>query len=125
MSDRWLDSLPTETHWNDPVIMMAEALTRLSWALVFEGDKDVALLHEIRLAAADIRAWRKSLPVQGEQMPAAFIGHPDRGLIHAAIRSLLNADEHSAGPELDLRWAEACLRALGLRIMDRMENTPK
>lgn len=126
--DRWVDSLPEPGTWDGNAMRMRAALERLAWALMFEGDRyDKATLQEIRRAAAEVRAWRKSLPEQGKRVKDRDVAaNADRALLQMAIHNLVNADEDVVDGDLVgaaycLRWTEAYLRALGHRLTDRIK----
>ena len=114
---RWKDTLP-ESMEADPQSWFDEALTGLAFALWAQARGDQGqMLDSAAWAAAEIRAWRKSLPWQGDRIddysPKSY---DDRGLLSSAAHHVLYADE-SDGLQASyyLRRAEAALRTLWRR----------
>jgi hypothetical protein len=113
---KWTKSLPAHVKQGTA----AGALYHVACALIAqeEGDAPCDVLPHVRVAAAEVRAWRKSLPVteQGSR-PRASRG-TDRELLRFAATYILWADRGAfKGP--NLRYAEMALRILGKRLMEQ------
>lgn len=115
--DPWEASLPEpigcEPSRSDRV---ASALDEIADAMAYaDGERTWALDH-VRQAAAEVRAWRLSLP-EGEQgTPVVLATRPGtvRIALRWAIRALCDADVSSGSVRgHSIRYAEACLRAAG------------
>jgi len=112
-----VDTLP-EPVGHDTEERFNRALTSLLYALAtLAADPDWALTRAAR-AAAEIRAWRKSLPDQGERidLDQQFKqSWDDRLLLQHAMHHVLFADQDSPRGGIQLRYAEAALRELWQR----------
>jgi hypothetical protein len=115
---KWIDCLPNVHCGPDHT---AEALYELASALRAEREKDYYELGGfVMRAAAQVRAWRTSLPQDQQSIRLPYVGGKaldDRCLIRYAIRGVLWADEPSQIMTVgdSLRTAEAALRILGKR----------
>lgn len=122
---RWIESLPTVVT-KDPRGHLNNGLEALSRALYWEGRNDVQTLWSASRAAAEVRAWRKTLPKLGDGVDSWEVKHmSDRELLRAAAIRLIHADAGTpgnAGQVHQLLWVETCLRVLGLRLIDRNER---
>jgi len=121
MSGSWVKSLPPVMDHDDPRIYGEKALRNLVLALEQErtGQTDWLLRH-VRYAAAEVRAWRLSMPKKerGERVAATgWMTENNRDLIHDAMKCIISADERDLFPTKYLRVAEADLRTLGKRLM--------
>src|SRR5574343_923692 len=76
-------------------------------------------LRSVRIAAAYVRAWRKSQDDQGERIEVqAWKDRDTRALLRQAISSVLLADDDGIYcPAVNLRYAECALRIVGKRLM--------
>lgn len=123
---RWTSSL-REVKYEERRAHLRNALGALNLALAAEGLSDYETLHHVKAAAAEVRAWRKNLSEQGKRVKkVGDDDRQDRDFLWMAMHNLLNADEDTAihdaaGTAYCLRWTEAQLRVLGLRLLDRIE----
>lgn len=132
--DRWIESLP-KPDGTDPHTWQYFAIDALNEALLDESIRDADNPNSIMLtcarnAAAGVRAWRESLPDQGEPVDITVEDwYPNRGLLLTAIVCIADSDstvlDHNRTSAYSLRWAEAYLQALGLRLMDGSKGTEK
>ena len=109
---RWKDALPPSQEDN-PRDRFAAALEDLAAAMGVEGRDTDSMMACAMQAAAEIRAWRKSVPNcdQGRTPPRSWYGaESDRQLLSCAARNLLTADEYGDPPVLST--AETALRVL-------------
>lgn len=120
-TNRWAASLPAlDGKSADPRWYGECALGHLANALLDEREGSADdLLHEVRWAAAHVRAWRLALPKGEQEKRVADTGWqgPNRALIIDAIRCLISADESPSYPARYLRVTEADLRTIGKRLM--------
>ncbi len=121
MSRRWVDTLP-EVNITD-LDVTAIVVQDLGLAMEYLGeDDDRYALVMVRRAAALVRAQRKTLPDQAERSAVRY-RLDDRTLVRAATQAVMTAD--MAGTAGFLRLAEAYLRLLGKRLMERVEPKPE
>jgi hypothetical protein len=115
---RWTDTLPPTMADRKPE-RRAETAMRYSveaMAALRQGDQKTALLM-IRVAAAEVRAWRMSLVDQDLRFSNGKRKYlDDRELLRITIRSITLADMHGPRTGIHLRAAEAALRLLGKRL---------
>lgn len=118
--DPWEARLPAAVHhgvWaND---RCASALSSIANAMVSAGaDARGSALTAIRLAAAEVRAWRLSLPESQQGDPVVLVTPPGTARVglRLAIRCLCDADVSvtvGAVRGRHIRYAEAYLRTVG------------
>lgn len=102
---------PQVDPWDPRKDRCAAALSDIAAAMMYEGHHEMTLTA-VRSAAAEVRAWRKSLP-EGEQgVPFTGVGPtPARVALRLAIRALLDAEMSSgSGRGRCIRYAETYLR---------------
>ena len=120
---QWTKSLPEPTvitGWSDDRAASALDDIAIAMARLTEGDKASALCWT-RSAAAEVRAWRKSLP-KDQQGKRRDMGHTGNARLHLrmAVRHICNADFGGSGGHT--RAAEAHLRAVGKALAKEVEK---
>lgn len=112
--DPWEASLPAAVRcgqWGD---RCPAALSDIAAAMVYGGHRGMALTA-IRSAAAEARAWRRSLPESQQGAPVVLASrYSVRSALRMAIRCLCSADLSCGSLRgRRIRSAEAYLRAAG------------
>lgn len=118
----WKSTLP-QAHGTNPGQHAALALIQLGKAVAYQPDDRLEMLDMAGCAAAEIRAWRNSLPEDrgGRDVKASeawMSTLDDRALLRYAVSRVLNADRFSDSPSTvasHLRSAEGVLRVLWKR----------
>lgn len=114
--DAWTESLPKpfseHSRWGQD--RAACALDEIAWAMIEDHDHPRHALDRVRNAAAEVRAWRKSLPVDQQDTPLGGVQLDDvRAYLRAAADRILAADWGTGATGFQLRMAEADLRSAG------------
>ena len=122
---QWTKSLPEPTvitGWRDD--RAASALDDIAFAMVYltMGHKAKAL-RAVRMAAAEVRAWRKSLPEDEQGLAVHNVTSVDlRRHLTRSVARVVEAAEDPDAAGLELRWAEAHLRAVGKALAKEVEK---
>jgi hypothetical protein len=121
VTKRWKDSLPPTLKDREPE-RRAEMVIRYSveaMSCLRQDDLKTAMLM-VRIAAAETRAWRKSLSKQGKRVNNGRRDYLDnRELLRIVVRSIALADMRGPQAAPNLRAAEAALWLLGRRLIER------
>ncbi len=118
---KWSKSLPEPENYEPwKSHRLAGALSYIAEAMVEVERNPRLALDGVRHAAAEVRAWRKSLGVESGRASSTSIGSA-RASLRIAAWSVLTADGSKGNAALAttyLRYAEAHLREAA-RLLDR------
>lgn len=120
---KWSKSL-LEPHGYEPwkSDRAAGALCYIASAMARADSDSYWALNRVRQAAAEVRAWRKSLGAESDRRRVP--SHDSRHHLRFAARNVLAADEARTGAvrDLFLRYAEAHLREAARLLTEQIEK---